>query len=86
MNNMVVEKRKKEGEMMQKCNSEIIKKQVELLLLSNDKTRTDLAKAIGIDESTLSKKMNGYVDWKLPECIATANFFDKGISEIFLPS
>ena len=81
---MVVEKQKKEGEEMQKCNSEIVKKKIELLLLSNDLSRSDLAKAIGIDESTLSKKMNGYVDWKLSECISTSKFLGKAISEIFL--
>ena len=71
---------------MQMCNSEIIKKRIDLLLFELDKKRNDLAKFVGFDESTLSKKMNGYVEWKLSECVAVANFFSKTIEEIFLPS
>lgn len=84
MNIMVVEKQTKEGENMQKCNSDVIRKQIELLLLKQEKTRANLAEWVGFDESTLSKKMNGYVDWKLNECISVADFFNMPISEIFL--
>lgn len=62
-----------------------IKLRIETLLLQTGKTREDVAKAAKIDIATLSKKMNGYVNWKLPECISIARLFGVELSYIFLP-
>lgn len=63
----------------------LIKLKIETLMLQTGITREQIAKAAEIDVATLSKKMNGYTNWKLPECISIARLFQVELSEIFLP-
>ena len=63
----------------------LIKLRIETLMLQKGINREQVSKAARIDIATLSKKMNGYTNWKLPECIAIAQLFDVEISYIFLP-
>lgn len=66
-------------------NAASIKLKIETLMLQTGITREQIAKAAKIDVATLSKKMNGYTNWKLPECISIAQLFQVELSYIFLP-
>ena len=63
----------------------LIKVRIETLMIQNNVSRENLAKEAGIDVATLSKKLNGYTNWKLPECIAICKFFGVEMNYIFLP-
>lgn len=65
--------------------ADIIRARIETLMIQKKKTREDVARAAKIDITTLSKKFNGYVNWKLPECIAIAKLFEEEMNSIFLP-
>lgn len=63
----------------------LIKLKIETLMLQTGITREQIAKSADIDIATLSKKLNGYTNWKLPECISIAKLFQVELNEIFLP-
>jgi len=46
-------------------------------------TQRDVAKAIGVDISTFSQKINGHRDFTLQECVRIANLVNRSLDDIF---
>lgn len=46
-------------------------------------TQGEIAKAIGVDISTFSQKINGHRDFTLPECVRIAKIVKKSLDDIF---
>mgnify|MGYP001175060772 CR=1 FL=1 len=46
-------------------------------------TQGDIAKAIGVDISTFSQKINGHRDFTLSECVRIANLVNRSLDDIF---
>ena len=46
-------------------------------------TQGDIAKAIGVDISTFSQKINGHRDFTLQECVRIANMVNRSLDDIF---
>ena len=46
-------------------------------------TQREIAKAIGVDISTFSQKINGHRDFTLPECVRIANMVNRSLDDIF---
>ena len=53
------------------------KEALEILLVKKKKTKTELAKHLGINEATLYRKMDGQSEWKRNEMLLTAQFLDE---------
>lgn len=49
-------------------------------------TQGEIAKAIGVDISTFSQKINGHRDFTLPECVRIAKIVKKSLDDIFFTS
>ena len=46
-------------------------------------TQGDVAKAIGVETSTFSLKINGHRDFTLQECIRIANLVNRSLDDLF---
>ncbi len=46
-------------------------------------TQREVAKAIGVDISTFSQKINGHRDFTLPECVRIASMVNRSLDDIF---
>lgn len=46
-------------------------------------TQGDIAKAIGVDISTFSQKINGHRDFTLQECVRIASMVNRSLDDIF---
>lgn len=46
-------------------------------------TQREVAKAIGVDISTFSQKINGHRDFTLQECVRIANLVNRSLDDIF---
>lgn len=53
------------------------KEALEILLVKKKKTKTELAKHLGINEATLYRKMDGQSEWKRNEMLLTAQFLQE---------
>ena len=53
------------------------KEALEILLVKKKKTKTELAKHLGINEATLYRKMDGQSEWKRNEMLETAQFLQE---------
>ncbi len=61
---------------------------VEIEMMRNGYNRTDLAGAIGVSRPTMSKLLQGEVDWKLSQCykvLQVLNMSQEKLSELFPP-
>ena len=60
------------------------KEALEVLLVKKKKTKTELAKFLNINESTLYRKIDGQSEWKRKEMLLTAEFLNEpDLSAIF---
>lgn len=46
-------------------------------------TQGDVAKAIGVETSTFSQKINGHRDFTLSECVRIANLVNRSLDDLF---
>lgn len=61
---------------------------VEIEMMRNGYNRTDLAEAIGVSRPTMSKLLQGEVDWKLNQCykvLQVLNMSQEKLPELFPP-
>lgn len=53
------------------------KEALEILLVKKKKTKSELARYLDINESTLYRKIDGQSEWKRTEMLMTAQFLDE---------
>lgn len=63
-----------------------IQRKVKGLIVENDINQEILAKEIGITREMINRKINGRSNFTLNEAFTIANYFNKTVDEIFLPS
>ena len=59
------------------------KNKIRAAMILKGYTQADVAKALGVGGSTLSKKLNGHSDFTLPECIRIAKLLGRTLDDIF---
>lgn len=58
-------------------------RRIHIMMWDRGLTQTAFGAELGVDQSTLGKKLRGKVGWSLGEIVAVSNLFDVSVSALF---